>query len=156
MLQTSTRNAAPDDIPILALFERELARSAFPDDPIEDLEYHTDRLRKALVKQPEGMIVLVDTAGGEIIAWLWMATKKTLATGEVYGIVRSIYVRPSARRAGLGAMLAEYARAFFEERDIARVVATVHSGNLAGIRTLQKARFKTVHVTLEALRESRT
>jgi len=149
MAQTSTRRARLEDLPVLAVIERELARSAFPQDPIEDLDYHTDRLRKALAKEPEGMVVLEGPEGEGLVAWLWVVTKKTLATGEVYGILRSLYVRPSARNAGLGAMLAQYALRFFQERGIARVVAKVHSRNLAGLRTLEKAGFEGLHVTLE-------
>jgi L-amino acid N-acyltransferase YncA len=149
MQQTSTRHARPEDLPVLALFERELARSNFPDDPIEDLDYHTERLRKALVREPEGMVVLVAPDTQDIIAWLWLVTRRTLATGEAYGVLRSLYVRPPARGAGLGAQLAHYAARYFQERSVHRVVATVHSQNLAGLRTFAKAGFRPVHTTLE-------
>ncbi len=149
MPHTSTRLAGLDDIPVLALFERELARAAFPEDPIEDLDYHANRLRKAFVRQPEGMVVIVDAETDEIVAWLWLATKTVLATGERYGVLRSIYVRPSARGAGLGTMLAEYARRSFEEQGLQRVVAKVHSDNLAGVRVLSRAGFAPLHTTLE-------
>ena len=149
MPQTSTRLARLEDIPVLAMFEREIARLSFPDHPIEDLEYHAQRLRKAMAREPEGMTVLVDAESGEVLAWLWLATKTTLATGEHYGVVRSIYVRPVARRAGLGMMLAEYAMRHFQERGIPRVVATVHDANLVGARTLAKAGFERAHITFE-------
>ena len=149
MPHTSTRLARLEDIPVLALFERELARAAFPQDPIEDLEYHAQKLRKSLVREPEGMVVLVNPDSEEIVAWLWMATRAVLATDERYGVVRSIYVRPSARGAGLGGMLAQYALRCFEERGISRVVAKVHSENLPGVRTLASAGFEPIHTTLE-------
>ena len=149
MSQTSTRHARLEDLPVLALFEREMARSAFPHDPIEDLDYHGERLRKSLVREPEGMVVLVAPETQDIIAWLWLVTKRTLATGEVYGVLRSLYVRPAARGAGLGTQLADYAQRFFQECGIARVVASVHPANLAGLRTLAGAGFRPVHTTLE-------
>lgn len=149
MPQTSTRLARAEDLPILALFERELARVAFPDDPIEDLDYHTEKLRKALIREPEGMVVLVDANSDETVAWLWMVTRTVLATGEQYGVIRSIYVRPSAREAGLGTMLAQYARRYFDAKGIRRIVAKTHAENLAGIRTLNKAGLEPIHLTLE-------
>jgi ribosomal protein S18 acetylase RimI-like enzyme len=149
MAQTSTRLARLDDIPVLAVFERELARLAFPEDPIEDLEYHTRRLQRAMAKEPEGMVVLVEPSHGEMMAWLWLVSRTTLATGERYGVLRSLYVRPWVRRAGLGAMLARYAQRHFAERGINRVVVTLHSANLAGVRALGRAGFESTHVTLE-------
>lgn len=149
MPQTSTRLARAEDLPILALFEREMARLAFPDDPIEDLDYHADKLRKALVREPEGMVVLVDAQSEETVAWLWMVTRRVLATGEEYGVIRSIYVRPPARGEGLGTMLAQYARHYFDARGIRRIVAKIHADNLAGSRTLNKAGLEPIHLTLE-------
>lgn len=149
MAQTSTRHARAEDIPVLAVFERELARASFPSDPIEDMEYHSERLRKALAREPDGMIVLVDSQSQEILAWLWTSVKRTLATGERYGVVRSIYVRPSVRRCGLGTLLAQYALRRFESLGIDRVVATVHTENLAGARTLARAGFAAEQVTYQ-------
>jgi L-amino acid N-acyltransferase YncA len=147
--QTTTRLARAEDIPVLAVFEREMARATFPSDPIEDLEYHAERLRKALTREPEGMIVLVDSESQEILAWLWTSVKRTLATGEQYGVLRSIYVRPSVRRCGLGTLLAQYALRRFESLGVSRVVATVHRDNLAAARTLSRAGFAAEHVTYQ-------
>jgi L-amino acid N-acyltransferase YncA len=149
MPQTGTRLARIEDIPLLALFERELARASFPDDPIEDLDYHAERLRKAMRREPEGMVVLVEAESNDVLAWLWTVTKTTLATGERYGVLRSLYVRPSARRAGLGASLAGYALRYFEGLGLSRVVAKLHSDNIAGVRTLERAGFEGLHLTLE-------
>lgn len=149
MLQTSTRNATLDDIPILAIFERELARVSFPDDPIEDLDYHSGKLYKALSREPEGMVVLVNAETEEILAWLWAVTKRTLATGESYGVLQSLYVRPQARRSGLGTLLAQYALRYFEGLGVRRVVARAHSDNIAGMDLLAKAGFRSTHISYE-------
>jgi len=152
MRQTSTRLARPEDIPVLVLFERELAREAFPHDPIEQLDYHEDKLRKAMVREPEGMVVIVDTQTEEILAWLWLTTKTTLATGEQYGVMRSVYVRPSARGRGLGALLGDYALRHFDATDISRIVAKVHSSSEAARQLLEKIGFESVHITYERRR----
>ena len=151
MLQTSTRNATLDDIPILAIFERELARVNYPDAPIEDLDYHSGKLYKALARAPEGMVVLVNAETEEIVAWLWAVTKRTLATGESYGVLQSIYVRPQARRSGLGTMLAQYALRYFEGLGIRRIVAKAHADNTPGMGLLAKAGFKSTHISYEQL-----
>jgi ribosomal protein S18 acetylase RimI-like enzyme len=145
----SARPAQPRDLPVLAIFERELAKQSFPADPILDLDYHERKLARALAAQPDGMIVLTDDATGEIAAWLWMATRKTLATGEQYGIVRSIYVLPDYRGKGLGRCLAQYARRYFDGKDLGKVVAKVHATNTAGIRLLRQIGFEELHVTME-------
>ena len=50
---------------------------------------------------------------------------------------------------GLGTLLAHYAVRHFAQREIDRIVATVHSGNLAGARTLAKGGFESCQVTYE-------
>jgi len=90
-----------------------------------------------------------DPATCSFKTWLWLVTRRTLATGEVYGVLRSLYVRPAARGAGVGAQLAHYASRYFQERGVTRVVATVHSQNLPGLRTLAKAGFQPAHTMLE-------
>ena len=147
------RPAQPRDLPVLAIFERELAKLSFPDDPILDLEYHEEKLVRALASDPEGMVVLTDEDTEEIAAWLWLGMRKTLATGERYGIVRSIYVRPEYRGRGLGSSLAEYARRYFDGKSVAKVYAKLHAMNAAGIRLLEKVGFEELHVTMEYRRQ---
>ena len=153
-LECATRLAVEDDLPVLAIFERELARSSFPDDPIVDLKYHREKLERALRAEPEGMVVMVAVGpgappGGEIASWLWMSTKRTLATGERYGVVRSIYVRARYRGRGLAQDLVRYALRYFSGRGVTRVTAKVHHDNAAAINVLRSGGFRPVHLTLE-------
>lgn len=153
-VEVATRLAAEADLPVLAIFERELARSAFPDAPILDLQYHRDKLERALRAEPEGMVVMVATGPGvpggqEIAAWLWLSTKRTLATGERYGVLRSLYVRARWRGHGLAQDLVGYALRYFADRDVSRVVAKVHHENAAAIHVLRGGGFRPLHLTLE-------
>ena len=146
-MQCTSRPATEDDLGVLAIFERELARAAFPEDPILDLEYHEEKLRRALRQEPEGMIV--QTVHGEIVAWLWLSTKKTLATGEKYGVVRSLYVRERYRRHGLALGLAEYTLRYFRARGVGKIVAKLHAENQAALQVFRRAGFTPLHLTLQ-------
>ena len=149
-VQISTRLVRKEDLPVLAVFERELAKLAFPRDPITDLGYHQAKLKRALRTEPEGLVVLTSAEDdSDIVGWLWLTGKTALATGERYGIIRSLYVRHDLRRQGLAAALAAYAQRYFTTRDIRRVVAKMHVNNEAARRTLERLGFRPLHLTLE-------
>ena len=147
--EISTRQARAEDLPVLAVFERELAKLSFPDDPITDLSYHEAKLQRALQAEPEGMIVLTTSDDTDIVGWLWMTGKTALATHERYGVIRSLYVRYDLRHQGLATTLTTYAQRYFISRGIRRVVAKLHLNSEAGERTLHAAGFKPLHITYE-------
>jgi ribosomal protein S18 acetylase RimI-like enzyme len=142
-----SRAVTEQDLPVLAIFERELARAGFPEDPILDLGYHQEKLRRALRQEPEGMIVQM--VRGEIAAWLWLSTKRTLATGERYGVVRSLYVREGYRGHGLALGLADYALRYFAARGVAKILAKAHAENRPALQVLRRAGFTPLHLTLQ-------
>ncbi|MGQ9733066.1 MAG: GNAT family N-acetyltransferase [Candidatus Zipacnadales bacterium] len=146
-MEVSTRFAIEDDLQTLATYEREIACSSFPEDPILDLNYHYDKLKRALRSEPDGMVVL--TLEEEVVGWLWMSTKISLATKERYGVLRSLYVRKDLRNQGLAKSLAQYCLRHFESRGIHRIVAKVHCENEAGKAILQRVGLKPVHITYE-------
>ena len=147
--ELSTRQAREEDLPVLAVFERELAKASFPDDPITDLAYHESKLRRALKSEPEGMVVLTTSDDEDIVGWLWMTGKTVLATRERYGVIRSLYVRHDLRHQGLATTLTTYAQRYFLSRGMHRVVAKLHINSEAGERTLHAAGFKPLHITYE-------
>jgi ribosomal protein S18 acetylase RimI-like enzyme len=153
-LECVSRAATEEDIPVLAIFERELARLSFPEDPILDLDYHAEKLARSMEREPEGMIVQCvssdeSPAGDEIASWLWLSTKRTLATSEAYGVLRSLYVRRHYRRHGLALSLAEYALRYFAARDIKKIMAKIHAENSAALKVLRRAGFEPLHTTLQ-------
>ena len=147
--QICTRLAREDDLAVLAVFERELARSAFPDDPITDLTYHEQKLARALRAEPEGLVVLTTEDDHDLVGWLWVTTRTTLATGERYGVLRSLYIRHDLRGQGLATALARYALRYFAARGVTRLVAKTHVDNEPGQRTLERLGFAPLHVTLQ-------
>lgn len=147
--QINTRLAREDDLPVLAVFERELARLAFPRDPITDLAYHEEKLRRARQAEPEGLVVLTTEDDHDLVGWLWVTTKTTLATGERYGVLRSLYIRHDLRRQGLATALGRYALRYFTGRGLTRVVAKIHVDGEAARRTLERLGFAPLHLTCE-------
>ena len=147
--QVSTRQARAEDLPVLAVIERELAKLAFPEDPITDLSYHENKLRRALKAEPEGMVVITTSDDTDLVAWLWMTGKTALSTHERYGVIRSLYVRHDLRQQGLATALATYAQRYFVSRGIHRIVAKLHINSEAGERTLNKLGFKPLHITYQ-------
>ena len=153
-IECVSRLACAEDLPVLAIFERELARISFPEDPILDLEYHTEKLQRAMEREPEGMIVQTVSApdapaGDEIASWLWLSTRTTLATSESYGLLRSLYVRPRYRRHGLALSLADYAMRYFSAREVKKIMAKVHATNKPAIQVLRQVGFEPLHTTLQ-------
>ena len=148
-VELSTRLAREEDLPVLAVFERELAKLSFPENPITDLAYHEAKLRRALRADPEGLVVLTTHDDSDIVGWLWLTRRTALPTGERYGIVRSLYVRHDLRRQGLASALARYAQRYFAARGVKRVVAKMHVRNEGGERTLERLGFHPLHLTLE-------
>ncbi len=147
--EISTRLAREDDLPVLAVFERELARLAFPEDPITDLAYHEAKLRRALRAEPEGLVVLTTEDDHDIVGWLWVTGKTALATGERYGVLRSLYVRHDLRRQGLATALGRYGLRYLGAHGISRIVAKTHIDNEAAQRTLERLGFEPLHLTCE-------
>ena len=143
------RQARAEDLPVLAVFERELARLSFPDDPITDLSYHEAKLQRALRAEPEGLVVLTTERDEDIVGWLWISGKTALATGERYGVIRSLYVRHDLRRQGFASALVSYALRYFASRGIKRVVAKTHVTCEGARRTLARAAFEPLHLTYE-------
>ncbi|MGD9498358.1 MAG: N-acetyltransferase family protein [Armatimonadota bacterium] len=153
-LECVSRLAREEDLAVLAIFERELARLSFPEDPILDLGYHEQKLRRAMEREPEGMIVQTIAApdapaGDEIAAWMWLTTRRTLATGEPYGVLRSLYVRRRYRRHGLALSLAQYAVRHFAQRGVKKIMAKVHAGNAPAVQVLRRAGFRPLHTTMQ-------
>jgi ribosomal protein S18 acetylase RimI-like enzyme len=146
-MEVSTRFAIEDDLQTLAIYEREIACRSFPDDPITDLQYHYDKLKRAMRAEPDGLVVL--TLEEDVVGWLWMRTKVSLATKERYGVLQSLYVREDLRSQGLAKSLAQYCIRYFENRGIHRIVCKVHRENDSGRALLQRVGLKPMHLTYE-------
>jgi len=111
------------------------------------LQYHYDKLKRAMRTEPNGLVVL--TLEEDVVGWLWMRTKVSLATKERYGVLQSVYVREDLRKQGLAKSLVQYCLRYFESRGIHRVVAKVYHENESAKALLQRVGLQPTHLNYE-------
>ena len=137
----------PGDAPVLAEFESEISRISFQEEAITDLEFHRQKILKAIPKEREGMLVLDNH--GEICGWLWMAMKTNSLTGEKYVNFRSFYIKESYRGTEYVDQLLEKGINDCREMGAGSIVGKVHAQNLP-MRVLYKNHgFQPTHLTME-------
>jgi len=104
-------------------------------------------LRHAVGDRTQGIFIIeVDE---EVVAFLWIAIFGNNWTGERYGYVNNLYVRPDFRHQGLGKQLMEKAEAFFRSRGIRKVRLTVSSNNPPAVNLYQKMGYRTERLEME-------
>jgi len=121
------RPLAPGDVAAVAGFEREIATISFPDDPVTDLRFYEKKLRAAI--EDRRADALVAEKGGALVGWAWLAERENFTTRERYGDLRSFYVAPAQRGAGVAFALMRACIARAEARGLARVVGRTAAAN---------------------------
>jgi ribosomal protein S18 acetylase RimI-like enzyme len=127
-------------------FEREIARISFPEAPILDKEYHREKLRRALKQDSSHLVVAV--LGKEIVGWLWLRMEKDRSTGERFGYIKTIIVKPEHRHQGFGRKLLEFADRFFQEKRINRIDLIAGAANREALMFFEEMGFETQHSTM--------
>lgn len=141
------RTIEPGDAPVLAEYESEISRISFQEEAITDLEFHRQKILKAIPKEREGMLVLDNE--GEICGWLWMAIKTNSLTGEKYVNFRSFYIKESYRGTEYVDQLLEKGINDCRKMGAGSIVGKVHAQNLP-MRVLYKNHgFRPTHLTME-------
>lgn len=107
------------DFPTILEFEREISKISFPEAPLMDEDYHKEKLQKATRQKTNWLKVA--TLHEEIVGWLWLRTEKDRNTGERFGYVKTIIVKPEHRHQGFGRKLIDYADQLFSEEGIGRI-----------------------------------
>lgn len=141
------RTIEPGDVPVLAEYESEISLISFQEEAITDLEFHRQRILKAISKEREGMLVL-DNAG-EICGWLWMAMKTNSLTDEKYVNFRSFFIKEAYRGSEYVDQLLEKGITDCRKMGAKSIVGKVHAKNLP-MRALYKNHgFEPTHLTME-------
>jgi GNAT superfamily N-acetyltransferase len=143
------RRLAPDDIPVVAQFEREIAEISFPDDPVTDPAFYERKLRQA-VTDPKSE-PMVGEADGRIVAWAWIATRENFITHERYGELRSFYVAADFRGTGYAMKLMRACLDYCATHGLARLSGRTHAANEAMQSVYAMFGFEAKHVVYERL-----
>ena len=141
------RRLKPEDIPVIARFEREIATISFPDDPVTELAFYERRLRQA-VADPKSE-PMVGEADGRIVAWAWIGVRENFITHEHYGELRSFYVAEDFRATGYALHLMRACLDHCAAHGLARLMGRTHAANEAMQSVYEMYGFEAKHVTYE-------
>ena len=141
------RRLAPEDIPTVAQFEREIAEISFPDDPVTDPAFYERKLRQAVTDAKSEP--MVGEADGRIVAWAWIGVRENFITHERYGELRSFYVVADFRGTGFAMKLMRACLDYCASHGLARLSGRTHAANEAMQSVYQMFGFAPKHVTYE-------
>jgi len=141
------RRLKPEDVPVIAQFEREIAEVSFPDDPVTDLAFYQRKLRLA-VEDPKGE-PMVGELDGRIVAWAWIGARENFITHERYGELRSFYVAADFRGTGYAMKLMRACLDHCATHGLARLMGRTHAANEAMQSVYEMYGFEAKHVTYE-------
>lgn len=141
------RRLEPEDIPVIAQFEREIAEISFPDDPVTDLAFYERKLNQA-VSDPKSD-PMVGEADGRIVAWAWIGARENFITHERYGELRSFYVAADFRGTGYAMKLMRACLDYCATHRFAYLMGRTHAANEAMQSVYEMYGFEAKHVTYE-------
>src|SRR5215813_3062873 len=141
------RRLAPEDIPVLAQFEREIAEISFPDDPVTDPAFYERKLRQAVTDgKSEPMVGETD---GRIVAWAWIGARENFITHERYGELRSFYVVEDFRGTGYAIKLMRACLDYCATHGLTRLSGRTHAANESMQSVYEMYGFEAKHVVYE-------
>ena len=141
------RRLRPEDIPVIAQFEREIAEISFPEDPVTDLAFYERKLRQAVDDTKSA--AMVAEADGRIVAWAWIGARENFITHERYGELRSFYVVADFRATGYAIKLMRACLDYCATHGLARLMGRTHAANEAMQSVYEMYGFEAKHVTYE-------
>lgn len=135
------------DLAAVAEFEIAISIISFGEEAVTDPEFHIRKLRKAMLQERPGMLVL--DIEGEVSGWLWMTPKTNFVTKETYMNFKSFYIKDSHRGTDYVEDLMDAGMAYSREQQARRIVGHVHVSNLPMRALYKNYGFKPVHLTME-------
>src|SRR4029077_5164118 len=141
------RRLAPDDISVVAQFEREIAEISFPDDPVTDPAFYERKLRQAVTDAKSEP--MVGEAGGRIVAWARIGARENFITHERYGELRSFYVVKDFRGTGYAMKLMRACLDYCATHGLARLTGRTHAANESMQAVYEMYGFEAKHVVYE-------
>ena len=145
--RATLRRLAPEDVPTIAQFEREIAEISFPEDPVTDLAFYERKLQQAVGDRKSEPLVAV--ADGRIVAWAWIGVRENFVTHERYGELRSFYVVADFRATGYAIKLMRACLDYCATHDLACLSGRTHAANEAMQSVYEMYGFEAKHVVYE-------
>ncbi len=115
------------DLDAIALFESEIAKVSFPDDPITDLGFYTRKLEKLIGDDNAATFVAEDA--GDAVGWSYVSIRRNFITKQAYGDYHSIYVSETQRGSGLASRLVQAVFDFCRHKQLDHVVFRTRATN---------------------------
>jgi ribosomal protein S18 acetylase RimI-like enzyme len=149
------RTPEESDLPVIVLFEIEIARISFPDDPVVDPEVHRKKLAKALERDREGMFVAEDGAVGKVVGWLWVALNTNFLTGDQYATFRSLATDHGPDSAEIADAIFAHGIEYARSKGVAEITGKVHVNNTAMRVIYRKFGFEAEHLSMKKVLASK-
>lgn len=131
------RRATERDLDVLVAFEMTIAEVSFGEEAVLDPAVHRGKLEKALVREPDKLIVAAD-ADDRAVGFLWLAVNTNFLTQDRYANLRSLAVaqeRPD--REVIGEALLREGIDFSRRNGLTSITGKVHVDNY-GMRMLYR------------------
>lgn len=141
------RKMEEKDIPAVAEFEKQIAVISFGDTAMMDPGFHEKKLKKAMSRDAEYMLVLEDD--GTLKGWLWMAAQTNSVSNERYINFKSFLVQEHGGDPSYTETLMQAGMDYCKKTGARRIVGKTFAGNLPMRLVYKKFGFKPTHLTME-------
>lgn len=115
------------DLETIAMFEGEIAKMSFPDDPITDIPFYVKKLKQLMANKDAAAFVA--ESGGELVGWANVSQRQNFITKEKYADFHSIYVAPSQRGGGVVSALINAVFDHCRQQGLDKVVFRTRANN---------------------------
>ena len=141
------RPLAEKDLETVAVFEGEIAKISFPDDPITDVQFYVKKLRSLLANKDAAAFV-AESADG-LVGWANVSQRQNFITKEKYADFHSIYVSPSQRGGGVAMDLIAAVFDHCRKRGLDKVVFRTRADNERMKKVLARVGFLPTQIYYE-------
>lgn len=135
------------DLETVAVFEGEIAKISFPDDPITDIRFYVKKLKQLMAN--ENAAAFVAERDGELVGWSNVSQRQNFITKEKYADFHSIYVAPSQRGGGVVSALVNAVFDWCRQQKLDKVVFRTRADNERMKAVLARVGFRPTQIYYE-------
>lgn len=135
------------DLETIAMFEGEIAKMSFPDDPITDIPFYVKKLKQLMANKDAAAFVA--ESGGELVGWANVSQRQNFITKEKYADFHSIYVAPSQRGGGVVSALINAVFDHCRQQGLDKVVFRTRANNERMKSVLARVGFEPTQIYYE-------